>query len=181
MLDTGPQSPLIATKDLCQSATNTVDGTAWSHAGSRATIKAEADVLDCRPAGTLKLGSLRDGRPTMDLRVTGGRTSVTTAQLVVPKGMEFQRAAAVKKRLKVTATGLKPGTRAQVTISGQSIRVTVPGGQSAKALRVRMGKGGLRVSSRLRKRGRPQLTFRLNTTTPDRKSTRSTLRVRPAR
>ncbi|UUY04162.1 hypothetical protein LRS13_01135 [Svornostia abyssi] len=179
-LKTGPQAPLIATKDLCQSKTNTVDGTAWSHAGSQATIKTEADVVDCRPAGTLKLGSLRSGRPSLDLRVAGGRTRVTTAQLVVPKGLEFQRAALVKKRLRISATGLKKGSKARVTVSGQSIRVTVPSGQSATVLRVRMSSGGLRASTRLRKRGRPQLTFRLNTTTADKKSSRSNLRVRPA-
>ncbi|UUY04161.1 hypothetical protein LRS13_01130 [Svornostia abyssi] len=179
-LKTGPNAMLVATKDLCQSKTNTIDGTAWSHAGGQTAIKAEANVVDCAPAGTLKLGSLRSGRPTLDLRVNGGRTRVTTAQLVVPSGLEFQRAAIVKKRLKITATGLKKGSKARVTVSGQSIKVTVPSGQSATVLRVRMSSGGLRASTRLRKRGRPQLTFRLNTTTADKKSSRASLRVRPA-
>ena len=178
-LETGPNSPLIATRDLC-TGTPTLNGTASSHSGARMAINSQVDVLDCRPAGTLRLSSLRGGRPSMDLRVVGGRTRVTRAQLVLPKGMEFQRAAIVKKRLKVSATGLKKGARARVTVTGQSIRVTVPSGQSAKVLRVRMTKGGVRVSTRLRKRGRPQLSFRLNTTTSDRKSGRSTLRVRPA-
>ncbi|MBJ7522498.1 MAG: hypothetical protein JHC84_22540, partial [Solirubrobacteraceae bacterium] len=179
-LKTGPQSPLIATRDLCQSATNTIDGTAWSHSGAQVPIKTEAEVLACQPAGTLRLSSLRGGRPSMDLRVAGGRTRVTTAQLVLPKGMEFQRSAIVKKRLKVSATGLKKGARARVTVSGTSIRVTVPSGQSAKVLRVRLAKGSVRVSTRLRKRGRPQLSFRLNTTMADKKTGRSNLRVRPA-
>lgn len=179
-LQTGPQSPLIATKDLCQSATNTVNGTAWSHAGSSATIKAEAEVPNCAPAGTLKLGSLKTGRPTLDLRVTGTRSQVTSAQLVLPKGMEFASSTSVKKRLKLSATGLKKGTKASVTVSGGAIKVTVPKGQAATVLRVRIAKGGLKASTRLRKQGRPRLAFRLNMTAPGNVSSRSTLRVRPA-
>ncbi len=179
-LKTGPQSPLIATRDLCQSAKNTIDGTAWAHSGAQVPIKTEAEVLACQPAGTLRLSSFRGGRPSMDLRVVGGRTRVTRAQLVLPKGMEFQRAAIVKKRLRVSASGLKKGARARVTVSGSSIRVVVPTGQSAKVLRVRLAKGSVRVSTRLRKRGRPQLSFRLNTTMADKKTGRSNLRVRPA-
>jgi len=37
----------------------------------------------------------------------------------------------------------------------------------------------VRVSTRLRKRGRPRLAFRLNTTMSDKKTARSNLRTRP--
>ena len=48
-------------------------------------------------------------------------------------------------------------------------------------LRVRLAKGSVRASKRLRKLGRPRLTFRLNTTTTkDTKTRRARLRVRPA-
>lgn len=177
----GEQSLIQSTKDLCAERSLTFTGDFTAHAGLTSSSTNEAELRGCGPAGTLKLSSLRGGRPALDLRVTGGRTRVATAQLVLPKGMELQRAAIVRKRLKISAAGLKRGSRARVTVSGTSIRVSVPSGQSARILRVRMAKGAVRVSPRLRRQGRPRLAFRLNTTTADRQARRSTLRVRPTR
>ncbi|MBJ7329768.1 MAG: hypothetical protein JHC95_07725 [Solirubrobacteraceae bacterium] len=179
-LASGPNSPLIANKDLCQVDKAMVDGTAWSHAGTQATLKAEATIPGCEPAGTLKLGSLKSGSPTMDLRVSGSRAPMTVTQLTLPKGLTFAKSATVKKRLKLTASGLKKGTRATVRITKSTIRVTVPKGQNASVLRVRLSKGGLKATTSLRKKGRPRLTFRLSTTTADKKAVRASLRVRPA-
>lgn len=177
----GEQSLIQATRDLCAERSLPWSGQFTAHAGLTASSTSESELRGCGPAGTLKLGALRDGRPTMDLRVTGRRTRVATAQLVLPRGMEFQRAAVVRKRLRVSASGLRRGSRARVTVSGTSIRVSVPRGQSATVLRVRMAKGAVRVSPRLRRQGRPRLAFGLNTTTADQQARRSTLRVRPNR
>ena len=176
----GARGLVIASKDLCSVSSLPFDGAFTSHAGGAAKTTVQPRLDGCAPRGTLKLGSLRSGRPTLDLRVVGGRTRVRTAQLVVPKGLAFASAAVVRKRLRVSTTGLKKGAKARVTVTGQSIRVTVPSGQSARVLRVRVAKGGLRASTRLRKKGRPRLTFRLNTTTTDdAKTRRQSLRVRP--
>lgn len=161
-LATGPNSPLVATRDLCQGRA-TIDGTARSHSGATATIRSEAAIENCRPAATLKLGALRAGRPTLDLRVAGGRTRVTTAELALPSGLTFGRAASVRARLRLSATGLKRGTKAKVTITGRRLRVTAPSGQAAGVLRVRLTKGAIRVSTRLRRQGRPRLAFGLTT------------------
>ncbi|UUY04163.1 hypothetical protein LRS13_01140 [Svornostia abyssi] len=179
-LEGGARGLVIATKDLCSVSSLPFDGAFTSHAGGAAKTTAQPRLDGCAPQGTLKVGSLRSGRPTLDLRVVGGRTRVRSAQLVVPKGLAFAPASVVRKRLQVSTTGLKKGAKARVTVTGQSIRVTVPSGQSATVLRVRVRAGGLRASTRLRKQGRPRLTFRLNTTTADAKAQRRSLRVRPA-
>ncbi|MBJ7521629.1 MAG: hypothetical protein JHC84_18155, partial [Solirubrobacteraceae bacterium] len=180
-LEGGSRGLVIATKDLCATSALPFDGTFTSHSGASAKATVQPRLDGCAPRGTLKVGSLRRGRPSLDLRVVGGRTRVRSAQLVVPKGLEFQRSAVVKRRVKVSATGPKKGARATVTVTGRSIRVTVPRGQYASVLRVRMSSGGLRVSTRVRRQGRPRLTFALNTTTTaDTRTRRQSLRVRPA-
>jgi hypothetical protein len=176
----GERSLIIATKDLCSMTSLPFSGEFAAHSGATATWRDEADRKGCGPAATLRLGSLRTGRPALDLRVAGGRTKVTTARLLMPKGLQFAPSSVVRKRLKVSAAGLPRGARARVTVTRGSIRVTVPRGQAATVLRVRVAKGGLRASPRLRRQGRPRLGFRLATTTPDQQTRRATLRVRPA-
>lgn len=176
----GSQSLIIATKDLCPISSLPFKGDFTAHSGATSSTTVAPQLKGCGPAGTLKLGSLKTGRPTLDLRVAGGRTTVSTAQLVLPKGLEFATSKTVKKRLKLSATGLKKGAKASVTVTGSSIKVTVPKGQSAAVIRVRIAKGGLKASTRLRKQGRPRLAFKLNTTTPDQQLRRATLRVRPS-
>ncbi|MBJ7329769.1 MAG: hypothetical protein JHC95_07730 [Solirubrobacteraceae bacterium] len=179
-LEGGAKSLMIATRDLCPEAKQPFEGEFASHAGTNAKAAANATLVGCGPSGTLKLSSLKSGRPTLDLRVTGGRSKVTTAQLVLPKGLELGRGSAVKKRLKVTATGLKKGTKATISVTGSSLKVTVPKGQSASTLRVRVTKGGLKASTRLRKQGRTALKFSLRTTqTNDGRVRTATLRARP--
>ncbi len=174
----GADSVLQAGRNLCAESSVAFDGTFLSQAGPSYKAKTEAVIPGCGPAATLRVSSLRRGRPSMDLRVVGARNRLRTVQLVVPRGMEFQRAAVVKKRLRVSASGLKKGARARITVTGQSIRVSVPSGQSAKVLRVRLRAGGVRVSPRLRRSG-ARLSFRLNASQVGTASTRSTLRVRP--
>lgn len=174
----GDESVLQAGKNLCAESNVTFDGTFVSQAGSTYTSTTPVEIAGCGPAATLKVSSLKRGRPSLDLRVVGARNRLKTVQLVVPKGMEFQRSAVVKRRLRISASGLKKGAKARVTVTGQSIRVTVPSGQSAKVLRVRMRAGGVRVSTRLR-RSTGRLSFRLNASQVGAANTRSTLRVRP--
>lgn len=175
----GDESVLQANTDLCAEREVAFDGTFDSQAGPVYKGTTEAEIPGCGPAATLRVGSLRGGRPSLDLRVVGARHRVRTVKLLVPSGMQFQRAAVVKRRLRVSAKGLKKGSRARVTVTGQSIRVTVPSGQSAEILRVRMSRGGLRASTRLRRKGRPRLTFRLTATQRDAPTARSRVRVRP--
>lgn len=178
-LDAGPRSPLTANRDLC-TAPAQVGGSLGSHTGSSLALKQDAVVVGCGPAATLKLGSLKTGRPTADLRVVGGRTRMTSVTLSMPRGLELERSSKVRRRLKVSATGLRRRARATVTVSGSRLRVTVPRGQSAKVLRVRVATGALRASRRLRRAGRPRLTFNLTTVQADRSTSRSRLRIRPA-
>lgn len=174
----GDESVLQAGKDLCADPNLTFDGTFVSQAGPTYQASTPVEIPGCGPTATLRVSSLKAGRPSMDLRVVGARNRLKTVQLVVPKGMEFQRAAVVRKRLRISATGLKRGSKARVSVSGTSIRVSVPSGQSARVLRVRIAKGGVRVSQRLR-RSSGRLTFRLNASQVGTANTQSTLRVRP--
>ena len=174
----GDESVLQAGKDLCAQSNVTFDGTFVSQAGGTYQGSTPVDIPGCGPAATLRVSSLKGGRPSLDLRVVGARNRLRTVQLVTPKGMEVQRAAVVRKRLRVSAAGLKRGSKARVSISGTSIRVSVPSGQSARILRVRLAKGSVRTSKRLR-RSSGRLTFRLNASQVGTANTRTTLRVRP--
>lgn len=179
--DAGSNSLLQATRDLCAQARLPMQAVLDAQAGGRSTATIDAAVAGCEPSATLKVGALRDGRPALDLRVAGGRTRVTSTQLTLPKGIEFQRAALVRKRLRISASGLRKGAKATVTVTGTSVRVTVPKGQSAKVVRLRLPAGTVRVSSRLRRQGRPRLTFRISSrTTAGTRRAVSNLRIRPA-
>lgn len=184
-LDAGPKSPLVANKDMCASGA-AVNGVAEAHSGGRIVIDQQALFDGCGPTATLKVSSLTGGRPALDLRVVGGPTRVTATRLILPKGLEFQRSAVVKRRLRVSAVGLKKGSKARISVTGQSIGLVMPDGQFARTLRVRLSKGSVRVSKRLRRQGRPNLAFRLNSTVQETQSggaplvSRAVLRVRPA-
>ncbi len=177
-LKSSATSPLIATRDLCQGQL-TLDSFGTSHAGQESRGATQVEVEGCEPAGTLRVGSLRGGRPSLDLRVAGGRTRMTSTRLILPRGMEFQRAAIVRKRLRVTAAGLPRGTRARVTVTGSSITVSVPAGRSATVLRARLASGAVRVSPRLRRQSGRRHAFNLTSRTTDDRTARATLRVRP--
>ena len=176
----GSRGLLQASRDLCSTPTLPFDAQFASFTGASAKQTVSANVPACAPAATVKLSSLRRGKPNFDLRVVGGRTAVTRTQLTLPSGLTFASQARVRKLLRVSASGLRRGSKATVTVRGRTMRVTVPKGQAATVLRVRMRTGGLRVSTRLRRQGRPRLTFRLQSSLTD--GRRPSLRVtaRPA-
>lgn len=176
----GSKGLIQASRDLCASPTVPIDAQFASFTGAAVKRTTAVDIPDCAPAGTVKLGSLRNGKPTFDLRVVGGRTKVTAAQLTLPSGLRFQSAARVRRLVKVSATGLPRGSKATVSVNGTRLRITVPKGKSATVLRVQMRAGGLRVSPRLRRAGRPRLNFRLNTSLTDGRRPSLRLNARPA-
>lgn len=176
----GDRGLLQASRDLCSTDELPLDAAFHSFTGTTSTRTVNPEIPDCAPAGTLRVSSLRGGRPALDLRVVGGRTRMETTQLILPSGVEFQRASVVKRLLRVSAAGLKKGSRAKVTVTGHSIRVSVPEGESARILRVRLARGSVRVSKRLRSRGRPRLTFRLRSSLSDGRRPSLRVRARPA-
>jgi hypothetical protein len=176
----GSRGLLQASRDLCSTPTLPFDAQFASFTGASTKKTVSADIPACAPAATVKLSSLRRGKPNLDLRVVGGRTAVTQAQLTLPSGLSFASSAQVRRLVRVSASGLKGGAKATLSVKGRTMRITVPKGQSATILRVRMRAGGLRVSQRLRRQGRPRLTFRLQSSLTD--GRRPSLRVtaRPA-
>jgi hypothetical protein len=176
----GSRGLLQASRDLCSTPTLPVDAQFAAFSGAAVKKTVSPAIPACAPSATVKLSSLRRGRPNLDLRVVGGRTAVRTTQLTLPSGLMFASQSRVRRLLRVNARGLRRGSRATVTVRGRTMRVTVPRGQSATILRVRMRTGGLRVSQRLRRQGRPRLTFRLQSSLGD--GRRPSLRVtaRPA-
>jgi hypothetical protein len=176
----GSRGLLQASRDLCSTTTLPLDAQFGSFTGANVKRTVSTAIPSCAPAATVKLGSLKTGRPTFDLRVSGGRTAVSSTQLTLPTGLTFASSRAVRKLVRVSATGLPRGARATLTVRGRTLRLTVPRGQAATVLRVQMRAGGLRVSQRLRRAGRPKLSFRLQTNLPN--GTRTALRVsaRPA-
>ncbi|MBJ7331203.1 MAG: hypothetical protein JHC95_15005 [Solirubrobacteraceae bacterium] len=176
----GDRGLLQTSRDLCATPTLPFDAKFSSFTGATSTRSISADLPDCTPGGTVKLGALRSGKPALDVRVVGGRTAVTTASLTLPKGLTFGRSASVKKLARISASGLKKGAKATITVSGSTLRVTAPKGQSATVLRVRLRAGGVRVSQRLRRAGRPKLNFRLSTSLTDGRRPSLRLSARPA-
>lgn len=176
----GSRGLLQASRDLCSTPTLPFDAQFASFTGASAKKTVSADIPACAPAATVKLSSLRTGKPSFDLRIVGGRTAVTRTQLTLPSGLAFASSARVRKLVRVSATGLKRGSKATLTVKGRTLKLSVPKGQAATVLRVRMKTGGLRVSQRLRRAGRPRLTFRLQSSLTD--GRRPSLRVtaRPA-
>lgn len=176
----GSRGLLQASRDLCATSRVPIDAQFASFTGAAVKRTVSVDMPDCTPAATVKVSSLRRGRPALDLRVVGGRTKVTAAQFTLPSGLRFQPASRVRRLVKVSATGLPRGARATVSVSGQRLRISVPKGTSATVLRVRLRAGGMRVSPRLRRASRPRLAFRLNTSLTDGRRPSLRINARPA-
>lgn len=174
----GDESVLQAGKDLCADANLSFDNTFVSQAGPTFTSKTLVDVPGCGPTATLKVSSLKAGRPALDLRVKGARNKLKVIRMTLPKGMKFQKTSVLRKRLRLSASGMPKGKKASVTITSGSIRIAVPKGTSARTFRARIAKGGVRVSTRLRRKS-GRLSFGLRASQVGTADTRTTLRVRP--
>ncbi len=174
----GPKGLLVATKDLCTGNAPRFDGTLDAHSGAATKISVAAQTTGCRPSATVQSGSLRDGRPAVTLRADSGQQRLSDVRLRLPSGMRMASAQSVRKRLKLTAVG-GDRRRARVTVGRESIRVRVPAAASVRRLTLRLDKGAVRVSSRLRRARSPRLGFEVRLAGPGARTTSTRVSARP--
>ncbi len=174
----GVGTPLVVGKDLCASASNPVLAKFTSWAGSTVSSTTQLQSSGCTPSATLKVTSLRRGRPGLDLRVASGQAPVNRVELGLPSGLTYASARSVRARVRVSATNAGK-KKATVTISGSKLRVTFPKGVKATTVRVRIAGGAVRVSPRLRRSSSPRLRFTVGTRTASGKTKSLRVAVRP--
>jgi hypothetical protein len=155
----GEQGVLAASRDLCLPPAPVVSATFLSHAGTESTVTPTATVAGCtgtttppattrrRPTATLRLGALRNGRPSLNLLVSGrDGAAVKRVRLGLPRGMS------VAKRTKLRGAKLLAKRRViQVTARGTGTR----------RVRLRLGVGTLAVAQRLRTAKRLRFVLRV--------------------
>ncbi len=177
-LGSGRQSPLLSAVDLCSSDPK-VDAVFTSHSGARSTRTVAPVVAGCTPKATVRVSSLKRGRPALRMRVEGGGRKVTKATLRLPSGLVADTKRA-RKRIRVSAAGLPKGTRARVSVSKTRVTVTLPKG-GATRVNVLLRRNALRSGTKLRRAKTPRLRFRVAISQPGVRVRNATLRVRPVR
>lgn len=174
----GRGTPLVVGKDLCVNRSNPVLATFTSWAGSEVSSRTQLQSSGCTPTARLRVSSLRRGRPALDLRVASGQEPVNQVELSMPSGMAYASVAAVRTRLRVSATN-RGKNKATVSIRGRTLRVTFPKRVKATVVRVRIARGAVRVSPRLRRSRSPRLGFTVRGRLSSGKASQFRVRVRP--
>lgn len=178
-LDGGDRSPLVASDDLCTTRPE-VDALFGAHNGKTRTRTLEVDAPSCTAAASLRITSLRNGRPALQLRADGTTKKIDQVRLKLPRGIQVDRER-VRSRIRLQAAGMTRSDRrrARVTVYKTRIDVTLPG-SGAKRVNVLLRSGALRVGPLTRRRSNPRLEFRLDLSQPDESGRRSReLRTRP--
>lgn len=174
----GKGTPLVVGKDLCANASNPVLAAFTSWAGPTVQTTTQLQTAGCTPTATLKVSSLRRGRPGLDLRVVAGQSPVDRVELALPSGLAYASARAVRSRVRVSATNAG-GRKATVTVVGRRLRIAFPKGVKARIVRVRVRAGAVRVSPRLRRSGNPRLRFTVGTRLSTGRTTSLRVSTRP--
>lgn len=177
-LGSGAASPLLNARDLCSSSPR-VQAAFRAHSGATSTRTIAPTVAACAPKATVRVSSLRRGRPAVRLRVEGAGRKVTTTRLKLPSGMALDTRRA-RRLIRVSATGLPKGTRARVRVYRTRVDVTLPRGGAAR-VNVLLRARSVRVGTKLRRRSSPRLRFRVDISQPGVKQRRTSLRTRPVR
>ena len=174
----GDAGVLAASRDLCQGAPPQIAATFVSHAGTESTLRVPASVEGCtgtstpppqtrpaaRPTASLRLGSLRRGRPSLSLRVRSTETLVKRVLLSLPRGVR------VKKGTRLTGARIRSKRR----------RIAIPvAGRGVRAVNLTLRPGTLTVPRRLRRARRVRFGVQI-TESGGRRTTRR-LAVTPRR
>ncbi|MFA9271976.1 MAG: hypothetical protein ACEQSX_14710 [Baekduiaceae bacterium] len=177
-LGPGAASPLLNARDLCASNPR-ITAAFRAHSGASSNRTITPTVLGCSPKATVRVSSLRRGRPALRLRVDGAGNKVTKTRLKLPKGLVLDTRRA-RRLVRVSAVGLPKGTRARVRVFRTRVDVTFPRG-GATRVNVLLRRNALRAGTTLRRRAKPRLQFRLDISQPRVKVRKTTLRIRPVR
>lgn len=177
-LDGGDKSPLQTSEDLCLSKPQ-VTARFRAHSGKAKERTVTAAAPSCNPAAQLRITSLRQGTPQLQLRADGATRKLKVVRLKFPPGIEIDRAKA-RNLIRLQAAGMSSSDRrrAKVTLYNTRIDVELPG-KGAQRINVLMRTGSLRVGPLTRQRSNPQLNFRLDVTQPGVRKRSTVLRTRP--
>ncbi len=177
-LAAGAKSPLLNARDLCSSNPR-IAATFRAHSGKTSARTITPVVEACAPKATVRVSSLRRGRPAIRLRVDGAGKKVTKVRLKVPKGLALNTRTA-RRLIRVQAAGARKGTRATIRVFKSRVDVTIPRG-GANRLNVLLRTKAVRVGPKLRRRSNARLQFRLDVSQPGVKQRKTNLRTRPVR
>ena len=177
-LAAGAKSPLLNARDLCSSNPK-ITAAFRAHSGASSSRTITPTVQACSPKATVRISSLRRGRPALRLRVDGAGRKVTKTRLKLPGGLVLNPRQA-RRLIRVSAAGLPRGTRARVRVFKTRVDVTFPRG-GATRVNVLLRTKALRVGTKLRRRSNPRLRFRLDVSQPGVKQRKTNLRTRPVR
>ncbi|MBJ7518934.1 MAG: hypothetical protein JHC84_04485 [Solirubrobacteraceae bacterium] len=177
-LAAGAKSPLLNSRDLCSSNPR-IAAAFRAHSGKSSARTITPFVEACAPKATVRVGSLRRGRPAIRLRVDGSGKKVTKVRLKVPSGLALNTRTA-RRLIRVQAAGARKGTKATIRVYKSRVDVTIPRG-GADRLNVLLRAKAVRVGTKLRRRSNARLQFRLDVSQPGVKQRKTNLRTRPVR
>lgn len=179
-LDGGDKGPLQTSEDLCLSRPE-VTARFRAHSGRTKERTETAAAPVCTPAAQLRITSLRQGRPQLQLRTDGATRKLQVVRLKMPPGLEIDRQRA-RNLIRLQAAGMSRGDRrrARVTVYRTRIDVQLPG-DGAQRINVLMRAGSLRVGPLTRQRSNPRLNFRLDVRQPGVRQRSNQLRTQPRR
>lgn len=177
-LEGGDKSPLQTSEDLCLSNPQ-VTARFRAHSGKTQERTEVAGAPTCTPAAQLRITSLRQGRPQLQLRADGATRRLQVVRLKFPPGIQIDRRRA-RNLIRLQAAGMSSNDRrrARVTLYRTRLDVQLPG-SGAQRINVLMRTGSLRVGPLTRQRSNPRLNFRLDVAQPGLRQRSSPLQTRP--
>lgn len=179
-LDGGDRGPLQTSEDLCVNRPE-VTARFRAHSGRTQERTEIAAAPSCTPAAQLRITSLRQGRPALQLRTDGATRKLRVVRLKMPIGVQIDRQRA-RNLIRLQAAGMSPADRrrARVTVFRSRIDIQLPG-DGAQRINLLMRPGALRVGPLTRQRSNPRLNFRLDIAQPGVRQRSNQLRTQPRR
>ena len=156
-LDGGPGSPLESKFDLCRRGSRVramkVDVTFTGQNGATVASKPDLHVPGCGPIETVKLRRAASPRPSLAIKVQrhpdGGK--LARFAVTLPKQLHLNRARAKRQ---ATAIASQKLARSAVVVKGRTVTVSGLPKQGASTISLRLGKGAVKLTTRVRNRVR---------------------------
>lgn len=156
-LDGGPGSPLENKFDLCRRGSRLramkVDVTFTGQNGAAVASKPGLHVPGCGPIETVKLRRAASLRPSLAIKVQrhpdGGK--LARFAVTLPKQLHLNRARA---RRQATAIASQKLARSAVVVKGRTVTVSGLPKQGASTISLRLGKGAVKLATKVRNRVR---------------------------
>jgi hypothetical protein len=156
-LDGGPGSPLENKFDLCRRGSRVramkVDVTFTGQNGATVASKPDLHVPGCGPIETVKLRRAASLRPSLAIKVQrhpdGGK--LARFAVTLPKQLHLNRARAKRQ---ATAIASQKLARSAVVVKGRTVTVSGLPKQGASTISLRLGKGAVKLTTRVRNRVR---------------------------